>query len=722
MRSNRGNARRGDQESMYGDADRYDDDFESTEHFGDVKRASTRAIVRRCAVVALIVAAGFGAYLAVRAMQPKARTAIDYFDSGTALVASSATLEEGIEELLKAHELAPDTEGLRPILHAALVRRVEILMAEERIDDAFERTAQLSRIDITGSAAELIARVQRLHNEHMIERLVDLYPSDGQRVPEAKIVVRGRITSGTEIKRLQINGVPVPLVAESFSHPTGILDDGPQTVTIEIEDSFGTVHVRKVNFVVDTRAPKNKFEVTGDDLWVARRFTVKGTVIDDSPVTVTANGSTISLDNKKKWEMDLELKSDGPQAIEFTFRDSLGREFRDQLTVRVDGTAPTLDDGGRSRTVISNEIQPVIECDVRDEHLKSVFWDDRPIEFERSGRVRIPIKDSEKDGWVTHRLTAVDTVGNALEPQEFKVRVDRTAPTYVLEELPKDVLPSESFVLRGVLQEGDCKIVRGEKEAEAIAAGPFELPFTVPDDARIGATFEVSMNFLDAAGNRSVPLPIKFPVVRPCPTCGTDVATRGQCKTCSGNGSKRKVCKECENGQIRDRPCTSCAKTGFVACRKCNREKIEPNPPLCDSCGGDGRQDCPNCDDGTNRITCRLCAGRGWVEPLFGINIRRQTCPRCSGGGQETANCTTCKHSGTIICRASGCENGRTRTPCKQCGGSGNSATPCPNCKRGFIWKPHSSCQGSGTAPDPCKDCKASGQCKVCNGTARAKP
>ena len=61
----------------------------------------------------------------------------------------------------------------------------------------------------------------------------------------------------------------------------------------------------------------------------------------------------------------------------------------------------------------------------------------------------------------------------------------------------------------------------------------------------------------------------------------------------------------------------------------------------CDTCSGTGSK------PGHNASSCSMCAGNGQVRSNQGFFTVQQTCPQCSGSGEEITNpCTTCRGQG----------------------------------------------------------------------------
>ena len=75
-------------------------------------------------------------------------------------------------------------------------------------------------------------------------------------------------------------------------------------------------------------------------------------------------------------------------------------------------------------------------------------------------------------------------------------------------------------------------------------------------------------------------------------------------------------------------------------------DTVEINVPSrreCGDCGGSG------CAEGTSRVACQMCAGRGSVRMQQGLFAIEQACPQCKGQGTTIESpCRTCHGEGRV--------------------------------------------------------------------------
>ncbi len=140
-------------------------------------------------------------------------------------------------------------------------------------------------------------------------------------------------------------------------------------------------------------------------------------------------------------------------------------------------------------------------------------------------------------------------------------------------------------------------------------------------------------------------------------------------------------------------------------------------PPVCQRCAGVGRDDCSSCR-GSGRVTCRASGcERGLVEReslggrIGGSRTASKTihtvkCEGCGGSGLE--RCEKCTGAGSFICKTCNGEGfGRLCTKCNGCG-----LTPCRRCHGTRVYK-----------GVPCTTCREAGstECSSCGGTGRKR-
>ena len=156
--------------------------------------------------------------------------------------------------------------------------------------------------------------------------------------------------------------------------------------------------------------------------------------------------------------------------------------------------------------------------------------------------------------------------------------------------------------------------------------------------------------------------------------------------------------------------CSPCRGSGNFTCYTCNGK----GKSICSTCGGNySNLTCSSCD-GEGKIRCSQCNGQGLVE-----------CSKCHGKGSyeeqiqkyvikydynrqknvggyewvtEKITCRLCGGRGGNLCRTC---NGRGRYTCKRCDGRGS--VTCPDCTKGLLI---------------CKSCSGEGKlaCRICEG------
>lgn len=179
------------------------------------------------------------------------------------------------------------------------------------------------------------------------------------------------------------------------------------------------------------------------------------------------------------------------------------------------------------------------------------------------------------------------------------------------------------------------------------------------------------------------------------------------CIGCAGLGSSFS-CVVCEDS-LGFNTCENC-EDGMAVCEECGGDWEEHEE--CNDCGGEGQQDCYNCD-GDGRESCDDCDGAGETQCEICGGETTVICHDCDGAGET--ECEECEGDGQIICDECG---GLEEVDCEECEGmgvveddegeeetcsecEGNGVVECDNCEDGYS--------------EECSNCEASGKIK-CGG------
>lgn len=148
----------------------------------------------------------------------------------------------------------------------------------------------------------------------------------------------------------EISGVTKTKTSSGYScsyKPTAALADGSHTVVVKATDYDGNAATQKsVSFKIDTVPPELSVTSPVDKLITNKTtVTVSGTTNDStsSPVTLTINGSAVTVYDDGTFSKDITLK-DGSNTITIVAKDGAGRTTTVKRTVTLDTKAPVISD------------------------------------------------------------------------------------------------------------------------------------------------------------------------------------------------------------------------------------------------------------------------------------------------------------------------------------------------------------------------------------------
>ena len=146
----------------------------------------------------------------------------------------------------------------------------------------------------------------------------------------------------------EISGITKTTSGYSCSYkPSTALSDGSHTVVVKASDHDGNAATQKsVSFKIDTVPPELSVTSPVNKLVTNKTtVTVAGTTNDatSSPVTLTINGSAVTVYDDGTFSKDITLK-DGSNTITVVAKDGAGRTTTVTRTVTLDTKAPVISD------------------------------------------------------------------------------------------------------------------------------------------------------------------------------------------------------------------------------------------------------------------------------------------------------------------------------------------------------------------------------------------
>jgi hypothetical protein len=161
-------------------------------------------------------------------------------------------------------------------------------------------------------------------------------PSDGASVYNSKVRVEGKIFFSGDIRSVSVQGRKVTLENGRFGVTVDGLEDGDQSILVEVEESRGVRASSSVNITVDAEAPllTVKHPKDGAVLEGSAALWVSGEVLDRSRIVLTVNGTKVRPGPTGSFRAPIEMPA-GKHTLEVVARDPGGRETRVKRSIVV---------------------------------------------------------------------------------------------------------------------------------------------------------------------------------------------------------------------------------------------------------------------------------------------------------------------------------------------------------------------------------------------------
>ena len=287
---------------------------------------------------------------------PRENTSGNYYDTG--LISKPLIPKSGYELLIELNVVATDIKGLTTLTAPAKSSYnqsghyygVQIIAKDEA-----GNTTTVNQSDTTlGSKLRLTVK------EKTAPVITISSPTASQLLTSNQPTISFTVTdddSGVNpdtIKLLidgsEISGITKTKTTSGYScsyKPSTALSDGSHTVVVKASDYDGNAATQKsVSFKIDTVPPELSVTSPVNKLVTNKTtVTVAGTTNDatSSPVTLTINGSAVTVYDDGTFSKDITLK-DGSNTITVVAKDGVGRTTTVTRTVTLDTKAPVISD------------------------------------------------------------------------------------------------------------------------------------------------------------------------------------------------------------------------------------------------------------------------------------------------------------------------------------------------------------------------------------------
>ncbi len=311
------------------------------------------------------------------------------------------------------------------------------------IDGSFNYT--LSTVE--GTNVITIVAIDTIGNSTIITRriirdttpptLTITLPNNNAVTSADSIFVTGIVKDSTAVT-LKINAVLINVNADgSFSGYAPLSSEGANEVYIIATDALGNVTTSSRLIIMDTQPPIVNLTSPIDSLITKQQIVdVSGTVTDSTTVTLTINGSSVSLGAGGIFSYQLSV-AEGLNTITIVATDVVGNKTTVTRTINKDTQSPVVNLTSPIDSLITNLQSIVVNGTVTDLTTISLTINGNPVTLGNNGAFNAQIALNE--GLNTVTIIATDAAGNSITISRGVV-LDSQAPTVDL------LLPVDSTI------------------------------------------------------------------------------------------------------------------------------------------------------------------------------------------------------------------------------------------------------------------------------------
>jgi YD repeat-containing protein len=257
--------------------------------------------------------------------------------------------------------------------------------------------------------------------------LTVVHPVDGMVTKQDTTLVDGTVTDSTAVT-LTINGIPVSVGGNgqfSFQLP---LVEGSNTLSIVATDAAGNALTVTRLVIKDSKAPTLTVADPANGLITRQSsIVVDGTVIDSTAVTMTINGTPVTVGNNGTFSY-VFLLNQGRNNISVAATDAAGNLSSEDLFVIRDTTAPILSVTSPVNGVVTNHSSVTVSGTVNDSAAVTLTINGDSV-LVTNGSFSTSVLLSE--GINTIAIVATDAAGNS-SSQTRSVRLDTIPPVITI--------------------------------------------------------------------------------------------------------------------------------------------------------------------------------------------------------------------------------------------------------------------------------------------------
>jgi hypothetical protein len=265
-------------------------------------------------------------------------------------------------------------------------------------------------------------------------------PADGLLTRDSVVTVTGTVSDQSTVT-VTINGAPVTVTNGSFQGAVSV-QEGTNVITIKATDSYNNTTTIVRNIVRDSTPPSLTISAPSIGIITNQSsITVSGTATDTHAVTISVNGTAVSLAQNGSWTGTAALKQ-GTNTITVVAADAVGNTVTISRTVTADWTAPVLVISSPLDSTITKLSSMTVSGTIKDSTAVTLTINGNSVPIS-NGTFTTTVNLAEGTNKIT--IVATDAAGNTTSISRT-VRVDRIAPALVVSSPLDSVITNLSRV------------------------------------------------------------------------------------------------------------------------------------------------------------------------------------------------------------------------------------------------------------------------------------
>ena len=316
-------------------------------------------------------------------------------------------------------------------------------------------------------------------------------PADGLLTRDSIVTVAGTVSDQSSVS-VTINGVPVTVTNGSFQGSVS-LQEGTNVITIKAIDASNNTTIIVRNVVRDSTPPSLTISTPSNGLITNQTsVTVSGTATDVHAVTISVNGTAISVGQNGSWTTSITLKQ-GVNTITIVATDAAGNTTTVSRTVTADWTPPAITVSSPLDSAITKLSLVAVSGTVKDSTAVTLTINGNSVPVS-NGSFNTTVNLTEGTDKII--IVATDAAGNTTTISRT-VKVDRTPPALVVSSPNDSVFTNlPSITISGTVKDSTAVTLTVNGVNVSITNGVFTTQIVLTEGVN-----KFTIVATDAAGN-----------------------------------------------------------------------------------------------------------------------------------------------------------------------------------------------------------------------------